>query len=411
MTKVAKEIRLGDYLVELPKSLLPASHAEENGAYVFFCSSSEPKKSRTWLLGQPAILLGTGGVASVHFGSGQFGYSTDTWAIRVHESASLSQSFVFRVLEYSLPRIDYAGFEGSGLRHLRKGYIRNLRFKIPDRQHQELVFTVLDSIDAAIEKTEALIEKYQQIKTGLMHDLFTRGVLPNGQSRPPCERAPELYQETTTGCIPRDWTVSPLNSEVNPMRPIAYGILMPGYGYPGGVPVVKVKDIRERAIDIDGLLLTSPAIDHEYRRSRLREGDILFTIRGTVGRVAIVPAQLDGANITQDTARIDLVGVKNEYASLYFETPQARRFFEINTLGVAVQGINLGELRKLPLPIPSIEEQSRICARLSSILKRIAIESINREKLVAKKLGLMQDLLTGKVPVKVDTPTPEPALG
>ena len=91
----------------------------------------------------------------------------------------------------------------------------------------------------------------------------------------------------------------------------------------GGVPVVKVKDIENRSIDIPGLLLTSPTIDREYRRSRLKEGDVLFTIRGTVGRVAIVPAELENANITQDTARIDLVGVRNDFISFYFETASA----------------------------------------------------------------------------------------
>ncbi len=64
---------------------------------------------------------------------------------------------------------------------------------------------ILSTIDTAIEQTEALIEKYQHIKAGLMHDLFTRGVLPNGQLRPPREQAPELYQETAIGWIPREW--------------------------------------------------------------------------------------------------------------------------------------------------------------------------------------------------------------
>ena len=239
-----------------------------------------------------------------------------------------------------------------------------------------------------------------------MHDLFTRGVLPNGQLRPTRKQAPELYQETVIGWIPADWKVCPLDQKVNPARPIVYGILMPGYGHPGGVPVVKVKDIRNRSINMEGLLLTSPAIDQEYKRSRLKEGDVLFTIRGTVGRVAIVPEQLAHANITQDTARIDLLGVHGKFISFYFETVPARRFFEVNTLGVAVQGINLGELRKLPIPVPALDEQARISDRLVVALERIDAEIRTQAKLVSQKLGLMQDLLTGKVQVKVDAQEP-----
>lgn len=271
---------------------------------------------------------------------------------------------------------------------------------------QEKIAAVLSEIDNTIEKTNAVIAKYQQIKAGLMQDLFTRGVMPNGQLRPTREQAPELYQETTIGWVPKEWKVQPLNEKVNPLRPICYGILMPGYGHHGGVPVVKVKDIRDRSIDEKNLLLTSPAIDLEYKRSRLKAGDVLFTIRGTVGRIAIVPQHLEKANITQDTARIDLFGIKNTFISYYFETETANRFIKINTLGVAVQGINLSELRKLPIPVPPEAEQGRISDRIDSILKKIDAEVVIRNKLASQKLGLMQDLLTGKVQVTVDEPEP-----
>ena len=90
MSKDWALLRLGDFLSELPKSTLPASCAEGNGAYAFYCSSSEPKAADTWLQEQPAILMGTGGVASVHLGKGRYAYSTDTWAIRIKESAKLT---------------------------------------------------------------------------------------------------------------------------------------------------------------------------------------------------------------------------------------------------------------------------------------------------------------------------------
>ncbi|MBN8518598.1 MAG: restriction endonuclease subunit S [Candidatus Accumulibacter sp.] len=88
---------------------------------------------------------------------------------------------------------------------LNKESLKTLRISYPCKAVQERITAILSAIDTAIEKTEALIAKYQQIKAGLMHDLFTRGVLPNGQLRPPREQAPELYQETVIGWIPRDW--------------------------------------------------------------------------------------------------------------------------------------------------------------------------------------------------------------
>ena len=308
--------------------------------------------------------------------------------------------FLKHAVEQNLPWL-HRRSQGSTFAAISADDLRSLPIPGLALQRQDEIATVFAAVDAAIEGAEALIEKYQQIKAGLMLDLFTRGVLPDGRLRPKPSEDSALYLQSEASCIPKDWQASTLQAQINPARPIAYGILMPGYGFAGGVPVVKVKDIRNRRIGVDGLLLTSPQLDHEYRRSRLRPGDILFTIRGTVGRVALVPPELDGANITQDTARIDLLNSSNRFLSYFLETPVARRFFEINTLGVAVQGINLGELRKLPIPIPPLDEQERIAERMDAAGARLDGEVAALCKLHAQKLGLMQDLLTGRVSVIV----------
>ena len=77
-------------------------------------------------------------------------------------------------------------------------------------KHQQKIAAILTTIDTAIEKTESLIEKYRKIKTGLMYDLFTRGIGPDGKLRPPRSQAPELYKKTALGWIPKEWEVKKL---------------------------------------------------------------------------------------------------------------------------------------------------------------------------------------------------------
>ena len=101
---------LGPRIEALPKSTLPAGLAKSGGPYPFFCSSQEVKSCDRWLLDAPAILMGTGGVASVHLGQGQFAYSTDTWAFRPSDRRT-NVSFLFRQLEHLLPKIDHLGFD------------------------------------------------------------------------------------------------------------------------------------------------------------------------------------------------------------------------------------------------------------------------------------------------------------
>ncbi len=263
---------------------------------------------------------------------------------------------------------------------------------------QRQIASILDTMDEAIRRTEQLVAKLQHMKRGMLHDLLTRGIDDNGELRDP-QRDSGKFKESSVGRVPWEWAVTELGRLVDPARPIVYGILMPGYGHPGGVPVVKVKDIVRDRIELGGLLLTSPGIDAEYARSRLKRGDLLFTIRGTVGRMAVVPPQLEKANITQDTARIAIQGANPGFVRAYLAMPFARRFVAMHTIGVAVKGINLRDVRRIPIAVPPREEADEIAVRLAVADSRLAIERDGLVKLRLLAPALMDDLLTGRVRV------------
>jgi type I restriction enzyme, S subunit len=88
--------------------------------------------------------------------------------------------------------------------------IRKIKVPVPDSQVQYRIAEILSTVDETIEHTEALMAKHQQIKAGLMHDLFTRGVTPDGHVRPTRFEAPHLYKETPFGWIPKEWETNPL---------------------------------------------------------------------------------------------------------------------------------------------------------------------------------------------------------
>ena len=181
----------------------------------------------------------------------------------------------------------------------------------------------------------------------------------------------------------------PLDELVEDGRPITYGILKPGSGFPGGVPVVKVKDMHDGIIDQSDLLLTTPELDYQYRRSRLRAGDLLISIRGSVGRMAEVPENLDSANITQDTARLT---IKPEYNKVYIrgvlESPVLQQDMEKNIRGVAVKGINIGYLRQLRIPMCSRARQDKLAALYQQADKsKFAELQATQKALMRKYLG------------------------
>lgn len=163
-------------------------------------------------------------------------------------------------------------------------------------------------------------------------------------------------------------TLAPLSDLVERDRPITYGILKPGLPVQGGVPVIKVKDFPDGEIRASGLLMADPKIDAEYRRSRLRAGDLLISIRGTIGRLAWVPATLGGANITQDTARLSLRKENNpNYIRAMLGSQFVRRQIAEFTTGLAVQGINIGELRRLKIPMVPIDHQDALVREVAAL--------------------------------------------
>lgn len=411
MSEYFASLIVGNHVTELPKSTLPASSADDAGHYPFFCSSAEVKATDSWLQEKPAVLMGTGGVASVNYGDDKFAYSTDTWGFRSN-SHELSTKFLFRKIQQHLAKINYAGFEGSGLRHLRKEYVKKLRIDVPSPEVQSIIVQVLDSLDLAIEKTEALFAKYQQIKTGLMHDLFTRGITADGKLRPPREQAPEHYQETLIGWIPKKWdfttcaTVCEKIIDCKNRTPPET---------PDGYPVIRTPNVRNGEFVDDELLYTNASSYAIWtQRGKPQVGDIVITREAPVGEVCAIPAHHPTACLGQRMMlyRPNRVRIAPRYFLYALQSPQIQNRLDLISGGSTVGHVRVGDIRDLWMFMPvSRAEQEQIATALDGITEKLTAEKKHLQKLNQQKSGLMSDLLTGKVRVKPDVNTLEMAVG
>src|ERR1700730_13981778 len=169
--------------------------------------------------------------------------------------------------------------------------------------------------------------------------------------------------------LPRGWVTVKLADVVTPDAPIIYGILQPGPNLAKGVPYVRPTEIVDYKIDIANLRQTSTEIAARYRRSTLKADDVVLSIVGTIGKVAIVPAELDGANITQSSRRLrpdpDLI-LRDALAS-FLRSPAALSQFEALSLGTAVPRLNLEDVREIEIPLAPAAEQRRIVAKIDSL--------------------------------------------
>jgi len=346
--------------------------------------------------------------------SGLVGYGRQGVVASTVSKLSPSDKVEPKYLYYALSeRFDWIQHRrtGTGVPHVPKDLGRLLKLCYPrQRTIQQRIATILTGIDTAIEKTEALIAKYQQIKAGLMHDLFTRGVLPNGQLRPPREQAPELYQETAIGWIPREWRVecaSTLCSLITKgTTPASDEMWQEG----DGIRFLRVDNLTfDGQISYDASSFRIALKTHlgDLARSRCLPGDVLTNIVGPpLGKVGVISEQTGEVNINQAIAVFrPRDGLNSGFLLQWLTTETVKQWFLQRAKQTSGQlNLTLAMCQELPVPSMGLHEQELILARAQGCERVIQSEWSKLRSLKSQKSGLVRDLLTGKVPVKVEDP-------
>lgn len=163
-------------------------------------------------------------------------------------------------------------------------------------------------------------------------------------------------------------TTFPLEEVVAVGTTVTYGIVQAGDEVPGGVPYIRTGDLVDGHINQERLRRTSPEIALRFPRSRVKSGEIVISIRATVGTTAVVPPSLDGANLTQGTARISPgESVLTEYLLAYLRSAAAQNWLQAQVKGATFREITLGRLRQMPIPVPELGLQQNFRQRIQSL--------------------------------------------
>ncbi len=268
---------------------------------------------------------------------------------------------------------------------------------------QRRIAEILSVIDEAIEHTEALIAKTQQIKAGLMHDLFTRGVLPNGQLRPPRSEAPDLYKESPLGWIPKEWGISHLPELRQASRPHLktgpFGSsLKQEHWVEHGIPVITIGALGEGCFEESELLFIAEHTASILSEYRVINDDIVFSRVADVGRSVVV-----GADQTDWIMSSNLMRISIDSSKMSSHFLQSLLAYDHRIRGQIRRSVNSGGrevansaiLNALSFPTPMPDEQLRITARASAIDRERGSLIKTRAKLSVAKQGLMHDLLSG----------------
>lgn len=195
--------------------------------------------------------------------------------------------------------------------------------------------------------------------------------------------------------LPEGWVWTTLDQIGQEGRPIIYGIIKPGPHDPNGVPYVRVTEMKDGYVDVENLKRAAPERAAKFTRATLAAGDVLISKDGTIGRVAVVPPQLAGGNITQHVMRAPVNEFMiRSYVVWAIRSDFCQRWLTGETRGVALRGVNVEDFRRLPTPVPPVLEQERIVFEVDrhcSIVEEMEIQVENNLKRAEK---LRQAILT-----------------
>lgn len=349
---------------------------------LFFTTSSETPHE----VGMTSVLLNDLGEA--YLNSFCFGFRLQNFEDLSPEFAA----YLFRGNEVRKTISDLA--QGSTRYNLSKSILFDkLYLNLPPLPQQRKIAKILSTCDTVIAKTEEAIAKYQAIKQGMMHDLFTRGIdLSTGKLRPKYQDAPELYKESELGMIPKDWEVKRLE-EVGSVK-MCKRIFSYQTSEEGIIPFYKIGTFGKSP---DAHISRELFEEFKEKYSYPSVGSILISASGTIGRLVVYSgeeAYYQDSNIVWIENNEKLIS--NEFLRFVFP------IVHFQTEGGTIQRLYNSILENGLFPCPlDHDEQGLIISKLTSLLKKIDSEQQSLSKYKQIKSGLMQDLLSGKVEVSV----------
>jgi type I restriction enzyme S subunit len=294
-------------------------------------------------------------------------------------------------------------YGAAGQKRVPEDFIRDFKPGIPPIDEQEAIVAFLDrettAIDALIEKKERLIALLLEKWAALISRTVTRGL----------DLAASMTDSgvPSVGSIPSHWQIKQVARLVPDSRPVMYGIVLPGPNVDDGVPIVKGGDVAPGRLRLDLLNRTTREIESGYARSRLRAGDIVYAIRGSIGMAEIVPPEIEGANLTQDAARISpRVDVNRKWLLYALKSKPVFAQLDARATGATIRGINIRDLKRAWIPVPPCEEQESIASFLETETAKLdRLTSRVREhidKLREYRAALISAAVTGKIDVRAE---------
>ena len=353
----------------------------------------EAERSRRSITSRTLVMVGSNGnrerVGNTLLANQQvIGHLLASFLIGIHPRNDVSERFLFSSLRSAKTQglITESTAGSTGLKNLSLTWLRNFQVNLPPLPEQRAIAAVLDSIDEAIERTEAVIAATERLRDALLHELLTRGV-PGWHS--------EWKEAPGIGTVPACWKVVRLGdvAELVTSGSRAWS----RYFRPGGALFVRSQNISVGTIDRSDAVFVQPPTDAEAVRTRIQRGDLLVSITGEPGKVTVADDTLGQAYVSQHVALVRLNdGDLSDCAGEFLRGRAGQNQFRGMAYGQTRPGLSLINVNDAKVAIPPPTERAIIGNVGKSFQRAIKETRSERERLRLLKVSAADALLTGR---------------
>lgn len=316
---------------------------------------------------------------------------------KVVEKEGTDREFLHQVLLNSIEPLAELS-HGSTMKHIKKSALDEFIVETPPLPEQQKIATILSSVDDVIEKTRAQIDKFKDLKTGMMQELLTQGI---GHTE---------FKDSPVGRIPKIWSVIKVQELLADtkyaLRSGPFGsALLKSELVSSGYPLLGIDNVHVEELRSVFKRFVSREKFQELEKYAVFPNDVMVTIMGTVGRCCVVPEGFCEALSSKHVWTLTLKQEKYIPQLLCWQinfSDWVKQQFLNESQGGVMESISSSTLKSLMVPLPPIGEQRKIADAHKSLSEQITRKEGQLSSLLDLKNALMQDLLTGKVRVKPD---------
>ena len=333
----------------------------------------------------------------------------------------MNKNFVKWVLNSSLFQDKITSFQRTAQSGFNKKDLAGIIIPLPPLPEQQRIVAKLDTLFEHIENTKTRLEKVPTLLKNFRQAVLTQAVTgklteewregkelesvekffkeiskrrSGHKSKKVRENKLNLRKDLILYSLPKSWLWSNLNFLLDDNYAFRYGVVQPGDYLDDQQKIIRVKDLSNDKVLFDQLRGISFEIDSKYLSARVKTGDLLVSIVGTIGRSAIVPEECDGYNIARALAKVPISDFSANYVKLFIDSEIGQKWLVGDTREVARKTLNLEQLKTLPVPVPTIKEQTEIVRRVESLFAKADVIEAKYKLLKEKIDNLPQTILS-----------------